>query len=86
MKTFSYEIKDPEGIHARPATLLVKEASKYKETSIIIHYGEKTADCKRIFAVMGLGAKQGAKLDFTVEGGEEEEAFNDIKSFVEANF
>ena len=29
MKEFVYTITDPEGIHARPAGVLVKEAAKY---------------------------------------------------------
>ena len=28
MKTFQYEIKDKEGIHARPAAMLVKAAKE----------------------------------------------------------
>lgn len=30
MKEFTYVITDPEGIHARPAGLLVKEANRFK--------------------------------------------------------
>ncbi len=30
MKEFKYVITDPEGIHARPAGLLVKQAAEYK--------------------------------------------------------
>lgn len=85
MKSFSYVIKDPEGIHARPATMLIKEAKKYN-AAITITFGEKKADAKRIFAVMGLGAKQGANLTFTFEGSDEEAAYNDLKTFVESNF
>lgn len=85
MKSFSYVIKDPEGIHARPATLLIKEANKFKSTITIV-FGEKKADCKRIFGVMGLGAKQGAELTFNFEGEDEEVAFNELKAFVEASF
>ena len=29
MEKFSYRVKDPAGIHARPAGIIVKEASKY---------------------------------------------------------
>ena len=29
MKEFNYTITDPQGIHARPAGVLVKEAAKY---------------------------------------------------------
>ena len=32
MKEFNYTITDPQGIHARPAGVLVKEAAKYQST------------------------------------------------------
>ena len=51
MKEFQYVITDPEGIHARPAGLLVKKAASYAST-IMIGKGEKSADAKRIFGVM----------------------------------
>ena len=35
MRTFSYEIKDEIGIHARPAGLLVKEAKKYSSKIVV---------------------------------------------------
>lgn len=40
MKEFEYTLTDPEGIHARPAGLLVKEAKKY-ESKISIFKGAK---------------------------------------------
>lgn len=32
MKTFEYEVKDPMGIHARPAGILVKTAATFLAT------------------------------------------------------
>lgn len=40
MKEFSYVITDSEGIHARPAGLLVKEAAKF-QSDIKLKKGEK---------------------------------------------
>ena len=54
MEKFSYRVKDPAGIHARPAGIIVKEASKYN-SDIKIYANEKEADAKKIFAVMSLG-------------------------------
>ena len=55
MKEIKYVITDREGIHARPAGLLVKEANKYA-SSITLSKGSQSGDAKRIFAVMGLAA------------------------------
>ena len=51
MKSFTYVITDKEGIHARPAGLVVGEAKKYASTIMVENKGKK-ADLKRIFGVM----------------------------------
>lgn len=73
MKEFTYTIKDPAGIHARPAGILVKQAMAFKSTATVSK-GEKSGDLKRIFSVMALGAKQGDTLTVKVEGSDEEQA------------
>ena len=82
MKEFNYKIKDPVGIHARPAGELVKKAMEFK-SSITIKKGEKAADAKKIFSVMTLGAVQNDELVILVEGEDEADAFNSIKNFFE---
>lgn len=84
MKEFTVKINDASGIHARPAGLLVKEASKY-ESSITIVHNDKSADGKRIFSVMGLAAKFGDTLKITVNGSDEEKAAEGLKTFFENN-
>lgn len=70
MKEFSYTISDPAGIHARPAGFIVKEAAKYG-SDIKISLDGKTADAKKIFSVMALGAKNGDKITVTISGDDE---------------
>lgn len=84
MKEFTYVIKDELGIHARPAGLLVKEAAKF-ESDIKIKKGEKTADAKRIFGIMGLAAKKDDEIVMTAEGADEAEAIAAIEEFLKAN-
>ena len=84
MKEFSYVLTDENGIHARPAGMLVKEAGKFQST-IKVTKGEKSADVKRLFALMGLAAKKGDKLDFKVEGDDEDNASQALKDFLEKN-
>lgn len=84
MKEFVYKITDPEGIHARPAGLLIKEAAKFA-SQITLKKGDKTADAKRIFAVMGLAAKKGEELSVTVEGADEAEAAAAMEAFLKQN-
>ena len=80
MKEFKYVITDPEGIHARPAGILVKQAAGYQST-VKIAKGEKSADAKRIFGVMGLGVKTGEEVTITVEGADEDPAAAELETF-----
>ena len=84
MKEFSYVITDKEGIHARPAGLLVKEAAKFA-SDIKVSKDDKRGDLKRIFSVMGLGAKCGDTLTVTISGADEDAAATAVEAFLKAN-
>ncbi len=84
MREFKYVITDELGIHARPAGMLVKEAGKF-QADIKIKKGEKEADAKRIFGIMGLAAKKGDEIVLTADGADESEAISAIEEFLKAN-
>ena len=84
MQSFTYTINDELGLHARPAGLLVKEEAKLK-SAITLDSGAKKADAKRIMAVMSMGVKQGVEVTVTVDGEDEDAAFEAIKTFFETN-
>lgn len=67
MKEFEFVVTDPQGIHARPAGLLVKEAKKF-ESNISVFKGARKGDLKKIFTIMALGVKQGETIKVQVEG------------------
>ena len=84
MKEFTYEIKDPMGLHARPAGLFVKAAAGFTCNVTVAAPGGK-ADAKRIMAVMRLAAKQGDTLTVTCDGADETKAAADLQAFLAAN-
>ncbi len=45
MKKIAITVKDPAGMHARPASILSKEAGKFA-SDITIEYGEKQSNMK----------------------------------------
>ena len=81
MKEFTYVITDPEGIHARPAGLLVKAAAGFK-SDIKIEKDGKAANAKTIFGVMGLGVKKDMEIKVTADGEDEAEAVEAPKNFL----
>ena len=84
MKQFTYTITDPLGIHARPAGAIATEAKKFT-AEITVAKGEKTADARRLFALMGLSAKAGDELVVTCEGKDETAAAEAMLALLRAN-
>ncbi len=84
MKKFDYTIQDEVGIHARPAGLLVKETKKY-ESKVTVAKDGKSAEATKLMALMSLGVKCGETVEVSVEGADEEAAYDGIKAFFEAN-
>lgn len=82
MQKIVHNIIDAVGIHARPASQLVKKVSEF-ESSITITKGDKSADARKLIAVMGLGAKHNDEITITIEGSDEEKAFEELKVFFE---
>ena len=84
MKSFNYTIKDPLGIHARPAGMLVK-AVKNTDSNVTIEKDGKAVAADRLLSVMGLGVRCGDLITVTINGGDEVTAYETIKAFLETN-
>lgn len=82
MKTFTYKIKDSAGIHARPAGMIVKRTEGFK-SDIEISFKDKTANAKRLFSLMGLGAAEGDEITVKISGCDEDEAKDLMLKFLE---
>jgi phosphocarrier protein len=84
LKEISYVITDAIGLHARPAGLLVKAASKFS-CDIKIKKGAMESDAKGIIAVMSLGVKNGEEITLSFNGTDEAEASESIRTFLLEN-
>ena len=78
MEKIVYKISDENGVHARPAGLIVNTAKRYL-SEITINRAGKTADAKKLFAVMGLGIVCGDEIEITADGADESEAVREIE-------
>lgn len=78
-------IVNKAGMHTRPASNIVKIASKYKADFYIIKNGY-SINGKSIIGVMTLAAEQGSKLTLRFEGEDEEKAAKEILKFFEEGF
>lgn len=84
MREIQYTITDAQGIHARPAGLLVKLAAGFP-CRVTIGKNGKDMDAKRILGVMGLGVKQGEEITVKADGEQEDAAIEAIDSFLKEN-
>jgi len=85
MIDFEYTIKDPMGLHARPAGVMVKRL-KGLDSKVTIHCGSRNADAKKLFAIMAMAVKCGETVRVEIEGGDEEELKKELVTFFEENF
>ncbi len=85
MKQFTFTVTDPQGIHARPAGVLIKKVKEF-QCSVSIEKDGKLADARKMFAVLGLGVKCGETVTFTVEGADEEQAAAAIAELLQEQF
>jgi phosphocarrier protein len=84
MKEIKYVLRDPLGIHARPAGQMVRMAGKYK-CDIQIGSPAQMVNAKRIIGVMALTLKQGDEVILNFSGEDEEDAALVIGKFLADN-
>ena len=76
-------IKNPTGLHLRPAGILCNEAVKYK-SNVFFKYGDNEANAKSVLSVLGSCLKAGTVLEFVCEGEDEMEALAAVIAVVES--
>lgn len=77
----TFKITSENGLHARPATLLVNEAVKH-EAELILEVDGKQVNMKSIMGVMSLGVYQDEKIIVIADGDDAEEALEAIKKVI----
>ena len=81
----SVKIINKLGLHARPAALLVQEASKYS-SNIEFEYDGTKVNGKSIMGVMMLAASCGSDLKLIVNGDDAAESIAGIRALIESKF
>lgn len=76
-------IKNPTGLHLRPAGNLCKEAMKYR-SHITFTYKDNIANAKSVLSVLGACVKCGDEVELICEGEDETEALNGLVEAIES--
>ncbi len=75
-------IKNPTGLHLRPAGILCKEAMQFKSL-ITFKYRQNTANAKSVLSVLGACIKSGDEIELICEGEDEQEALAAMVAVIE---
>lgn len=81
MKEITVLVVDPVGLHARPATVAVNVASKFK-SDVKVVFNDKAVNMKSIMGVMSLGIPTQSEIKVICEGEDEEEAIAQIEDIL----
>jgi len=76
-------VKNPTGLHARPAAQLVNLCRKFK-SSIYIELNERKCNAKSIFELLHTNVKMGDKITVIADGEDEASALEQVVDFIEA--
>ncbi|WP_066893736.1 HPr family phosphocarrier protein [Clostridium nigeriense] len=74
-------VNNGTGLHARPATLLVKKASSFK-SDVSIEFNGKKANVKSLIGVLSLGVTKGATITVLASGDDEALAVEEIANLI----
>lgn len=78
-------VRNPNGLHMRPATMLVQAACRYT-AEICIERDGQGVDCKSILGILTLGATQGIQLTLHARGEDAEEALDTLVELFNQGF
>lgn len=68
-------VKNPTGLHLRPAGFLCKEAMKYK-SSVTFEFRKGTYNAKSVLGILGACVKCKDEIELICEGEDEQEAMD----------
>jgi phosphocarrier protein HPr len=79
-------IKNPLGLHLRPASQLVKLASQFDNCEVSLTKDGQTINAKSIMGVIMLAAEQGSELLIEATGPQSNEIVQALYAMVESGF
>lgn len=78
-------IESDSGVHARPASMLVKLAMKFDSEIMLIRDGVET-NAKSIMMVLAMGLAKNSKVTLRAEGPDENEALEQVYELISSDF
>lgn len=77
-------IENKTGLHARPASNLVKAAKQFK-SKIHIMKDDRAYEAKSMLAILSAGIVKGTRIRLVCEGEDEADALKNLTELIESN-
>ncbi len=81
----SVRIVNKYGLHTRPATVFVTQASKFKSDVFVIYNGVRV-NAKSILGLLILAVEPGAEITIEADGDDEKEAIEKLVALTKNKF
>ncbi|BAK81191.1 HPr family phosphocarrier protein [Candidatus Arthromitus sp. SFB-rat-Yit] len=82
MESIKVKISNNTGLHARPATLLVKKASSFA-CDVSVEANGKKVNAKSLIGILSLGATKDTEVTIITSGKDEVEAAKELAKLIE---
>ncbi len=79
------QVKNPMGLHTRPATTIVKLLQRSK-SDVSFTYKKETINAKSILSILMLAARKNSRITITVDGSDADETMGRLVEAFESKF
>ncbi|WP_026661239.1 HPr family phosphocarrier protein [Butyrivibrio sp. AC2005] len=76
-------VKNEQGMHMRPASLLSQKATPF-DSNVKILFNGNSYDCKSVMFLMSACIKCGSEIELQCDGPDEEKALAELSEFIES--
>jgi len=86
MTSIELEIRNPSGLHARPAAVFVRAASKFHSDIRLqnLTTDRPEADAKSILGVLTAGVARGHRIRLVAEGDDAEQSIAELRALIDS--
>ena len=81
MSSKTAAVKNPVGLHARPATFFIQKANEFK-SNIWVEKDERRVNAKSLLGVLSMGITRDMEIDIIASGSDETEAVEALVALI----
>lgn len=86
MVSKTVKVINEQGMHMRPAGIIVAEMKKFQNCTVMLKAGDKSAKATAVMQIMAAGIKCGTDVEITADGENEQAALDKAVELFESGF